>query len=257
MAEPCRWVTWHLLRFPEIRTPEMLDLSLRPAGAAGWEIGIDSPPNPDGSRDVSGIWCAVGLYPQRTDAEAAGGDPGSFMPFLPETVEAWHAALMPVAHRGECNHLDREMPGEVLQSHEDDPEGALLVMTTGGYVLGPDFDRSRAVDFTLRSAKVREVVTEADGNLVQQVFYPHAAGGDPVTMTVWRDDAAMSTFAYRSGLHREMIERHKRVGMLDRTSFTRLRAVCTRGTWNGRALLPAAAGSGDGGALFGESLPVC
>jgi hypothetical protein len=44
MAEACRWVTWHFLRFPGIRTPDMLDLLYRPIGAAGWEIGPDAPP---------------------------------------------------------------------------------------------------------------------------------------------------------------------------------------------------------------------
>lgn len=243
MAEPCRWVTWHFLRFPEIRTPEMLDLSQRPAGAAGWEIGVDSPPRPDGSREQSGVWCAVGLYPHRDEAEQAVADPGTFMPFVAETVEAWHALLMPVAHRGECNHLDRGTPGAVLDAHGEDPGGPLVVMTTGGYVVGPDFDRSRAIDFTHRSARVREVATLAPGNLVQQVFYPHIPGGDPVTMTVWQSDSAMSAFAYRSGLHREMIERHKRVGMLDRTSFTRLRAVRTSGSWNGRDPIAVALGT--------------
>jgi heme-degrading monooxygenase HmoA len=243
MAEPCRWVTWHFLRFPEIRTPDMLDLTRRPSGAAGWEIGIDSPPRPDGSREPSGVWCALGLYRERAKADRAVAEPGAFLPFLAETTEAWHAMLMPVAHRGECNHLEREAPGAVLEAHGEDPGGPLLVMTTGGYVIGPGFDRSRAIDFAHRSAKVREVVRVADGNLGQQVFYPHEAGGDPVTMTVWRSDAAMSAFAYRAGLHREMIERHKRIGMLDRTSFTRLRAVRTVGRWEGRNPIAAALGS--------------
>lgn len=240
MSEPCRWVTWHFLRFRDIRTPEMLDLSHRPVGAAGWEIGPDGPPKPDGSRELTNTWCAVGLYPDLADAEAAVADPATFMPFLTETTEAWHALLKPVAHRGECNHLDRSRPGPVLEAQKDDPGGPLLVMTTGGYVFGPDFDRSRAIDFTHRSFSVRQTLNGNEGNLARQIFYPHAMGGDPVTMTVWRDDAAMSAFAYRPGPHREMIERHKTIGMLDRTSFTRLRAVRTRGNWQDRDPVAAA-----------------
>ena len=240
MAEPCRWVTWHFTRFSEIRTPEMLDLSLRPAGAIGWEIGPDGPPKPDGSRELTGVWCAVGLYRHLADAEAAVADPGAFMPFLGETIEAWHALLMPVAHRGECNHLDRERPGEILQAHGEDPGGPLVVMTTGGFVLGPGFDRSRAIDFTHRSFRVRQTLDETIGNFARQIFYPHVLGVDPVTMTVWRDDAAMSAFAYRPGLHRDALERHKREGTLDRTSFTRLRAVRTSGSWEGRDPVAAA-----------------
>ena len=153
MAEPCRWVTWHFLSFPDIRTPEMLDLSQRPPGAVGWEIGSDGPPKADGSRELSGVWCAVGLYPHRTDAEV-GCRSWRFHAFSHETVKAWHALLMPVAHRGACSPLDRERPGEVLEAHGEDPGGA--------------------------------------------------------------------------------VERHKREGTLDRTSFTRLRAVRTSGSWEGR-----------------------
>ena len=58
--------------------------------------------------------------------------------------------------------------------------------------------------------------------------------------TVWRDDAAMSAFAYRPGEHRERIERYKREQTCDRTSFTRLRAVRTSGTWEGRCPVAAA-----------------
>jgi hypothetical protein len=143
----------------------------------------------------------------------------------------------------------------MLEAHDDDPGGPLVVMTTGGYVLGPDFDRSRAVDFTHRSARVREVATGSPGNLVRQIFYPHLVGGDPATMTVWQSDAAMSAFAYRSGLHREMIERHKRIGMLDRTSFTRLRALRTSGTWEGRDPIAAASSGGARAAIAPDPPP--
>lgn len=242
MSEPCRWATLHWLRFPAIRTPETLDLSRQPAGAASWKIGWDGAVAPDGSRQPSEIWCALGLYPERIHAEAAVADPAAIMPFLAETTEAWHAVLMPLAHRGECNHLDRDNPGLLLATHDDDPGGPLIVLTTAGFDLGPDLDMNRVIDFRRNVDQVRAAVAIATGNVARQVFTPHTRGDDGMTMTIWRDDAAMSAFAYRPGEHRERIDRHKREQTCDRTSFTRLRAVRTRGSWEGRDPVAAAAG---------------
>lgn len=241
MNDPCRWATLHWLRFSDIRTPDALDLSRDPAGASAWKIGADGAAAADGSRLPSEVWCAVGLYPERGDAEAAIADPGAFMPFLGETIEAWHALLLPVAHRGECNHLDRACPGPLLEPHAVDPGGALVVMTTAGFILGPDPDMARVADFRRNVDRVRQTAAAADGNLARQVFAPHTPGDDGMTMTVWRDDAAMSAFAYRPGEHRGQIDRFKREQTCDRTSFTRLRPVRTRGTWEGRDPLAAPA----------------
>ena len=241
MHEPCRWVTLHWLRFPEVHTLDALDLTARPAGAAGWKIGSDGAAAADGSRVSTEVWCAVGLYSQRADAEAAQADPAAFMPFLGETGEAWHALLKPVAHRGECNHLDRDAPGPLLEPHRDDPGGPLVVMTTAGFILGPQLDMARVVDFRRNVDRVRRAAAAAPGNIARQVFVPHTPGDDGVTMTVWRDDAAMSAFAYRPGTHRGQVDRYKREQTCDRTSFTRLRALRTSGCWEGRDPVAAAA----------------
>jgi hypothetical protein len=79
-------------------------------GARSWKIGPDGVVAPDGSRLPSEVWCAVGLYPEREDAEAALDDPGAFLPFLGETTEAWHALLLPVAHHGECTISTATIP---------------------------------------------------------------------------------------------------------------------------------------------------
>ena len=232
MTEPCRWASLHWLRFADIRTPDMLDLSRMPAGAGSWKIGPDGEPAPDGSRRPSEVWCAVGLYADRSAAEGAVSDPGACIPFLPETTEAWHALLLPVAHRGECNHLDPACPGLMLQPHDDDPGGTLVVITTAGFVLGPDLDMNRVIDFRRNVDAVRAAAATAAGNVARQVFVPHVRGEDGVTMTIWRDDAAMSAFAYRPGDHRARIDRYKREQTCDRTSFTRLRVLRTSGTWD-------------------------
>ena len=242
MAEPCRWVTFHWLRFSDTRPPATLDLTRSPAGAVSWKIGADGAAADDGTRLPSELWCGVGLYPQRADAETALAEPGRFLPFLGEAAEAWHALLVPIAHRGECNHLDRDKPGLVLEAHGEDPGGPLVVMTTAGFDLGPQLDMARVVDFRRNVDQVRQAVSQAEGNVARQVFAPHTVGDDGVTITIWQSDAAMSAFAYRPGEHRDRIDRYKREQTADRTSFTRLRAVRTSGTWDGRDPVVAAAG---------------
>ena len=240
MDRACRWATWHWLSFDRIRTPDTLDLSPRPIGAASWKLGPDGSAAPDGTRLPSNVWCAVALFPDAADAERAFEEPSRYLPFLAETVESWHALLLPVAHRGECNHLDREAPGPILTGHDHDPGGPLLVMTTAGFVMGPQLDMARVFDFRNNVDRIRAVVEASDGNTARQVFAPHTLGDDGVTMSVWRDDATMSAFAYRAGEHRAQIDRYKREQTADRTSFTRFRAMRTSGSWNGCCPVEAA-----------------
>lgn len=240
MNRECRWATCHWLRFAEIQTPETLDLSPRPPGAASWKLGPDGAAAPDGSRQPSNVWCAVALYPDQADAVRAFEDPAAFLPFLDTADEHWHALLLPIAHRGECNHLDRGNPGLLLAAHDDDPGGPLVVMTTAGFVIGPQLDMARVVDFRTNVDRIRTFAEAAEGNLARQVFAPHTFGDDGVTMTVWRDDASMSAFAYRPGHHRSQIDRYKREQTADRTSFTRFRALRTSGSWNGHCPVEAA-----------------
>lgn len=229
----CRWATLHWIRFGEVETPQSLDLSGFPPGAASWKIGPDGPVGPDGTRLPSNIWCAVGLYPERADAEVLLDEPAC-MPFLSRAEEAWHALLKPFAHRGECNHLDRDRPGALFHIEGHDPGGTLVVMTTAGYDMGPDLDVDRVVDFRRNVDAVRDRMVTTDGNIATQVFTPHVRGDDGLTTSIWRDDASMIAEAYRPGAHRERVDRHMREAMADRTSFSRLRVLRSRGTWRGR-----------------------
>ncbi len=119
----CRWATLHWIRFAGIETPDSIDISHQPQGAASWKIGPDGPLGPDGSRLPGNIWCAVGLYPRREQADALLDDPDACMPYLSRAEEAWHAVLQPIAHRGECNHLNRDQPGEMFTTEGHDPGG--------------------------------------------------------------------------------------------------------------------------------------
>jgi len=234
MLEKARYATVHRLRFRDVTTPYMLNLAGRPSGALSWMIGPSGPVGPDGYRLPANIWCGVGLYREFDTAKSALQNREQFMPFLPDAVESWHALLMPFAHKGECNHLDRDHPGAVFEVGTPEPGGPCMVITTAGFNFGPELKIERVINFRRNVDTTNEWMGQADGCLVSQVFTPHTVGDDGFTMSIWRDDASMLGAAYRPGFHRSQIERHKAESFFDRSSFTRFRILESSGSWNGR-----------------------
>ena len=237
-----RFAITHWLRYPEVVTPEQLPLGESPAGALSYKIGPDGPVGPNGYRLPSDVWCAVASFGTREAADAAFAACDRYLPALATVVESWHALLLPITHRGICNHLERDKPRWMFEAATEDPGGPLFVMTTAGYVMGPDLDVARVIDFRRNVDKVHEWLQSAEGRVASQVFTPYTVGDDGVTMSLWRHDAVMNQTMYRPGLHRSLIERHMREKMADRTSFTRFRVLATRGQWGGRDPLSAARG---------------
>jgi hypothetical protein len=214
-------------------TPDDLSLTQSPEACLSWKIGPDGPVGPNGYRLPSNVWGGVALFADRSGAEAAFAASERFLPLLADTVESWHALLLPIAHRGECNHLERSRPRLMFEPSAEDPGGPLFVMTTAGYVMGPDLDLARVIDFRVHVDKVHGWLQSAEGRVASQVFTPHTVGDDGVTMSLWRSDSAMIDTMYRPGFHRIQIERQRRDNLADRTSFTRFRVLKTRGRWNG------------------------
>jgi hypothetical protein len=114
----------------------------------------------------SDIWCGLGLFADVAAAEAALETKERFLPSLGGAVESWHALLLPVAHRGECNHIERLDPGSIFEVDSRDPGGPLFVMTTAGFNLGPGLDMARVIDLAQRRRH--------DGSNVQAGRAPHA-----------------------------------------------------------------------------------
>jgi hypothetical protein len=236
-----RFATVHWINYHGIRTSEQLSLTAAPAGCVSFKIGPDGPVGPTGTRLPSNVWCAVALFDDRAAAETALAANDAFLP-LADAVEHWHALLLPITHRGECNHFERTSPRSLFDPGVDDPGGPLFVMTTAGY--NPPPDMARVIDFRVHVDKVREWLESASGRVASQVFAPHTLGDDGVTMSLWRSDAAMVDAMYRPGFHRSQVERHKRDNLADRTSFTRFRVLATRGAWGGSDPLDLARGTG-------------
>ncbi len=234
MAEIARFATTHWLRFPEVMTPDQLLLSGTPEDAISWKIGPCGPVGPDGFRLPSNVWCAVGLFTERTAATVAMERRDSYMPFLSDTTESWHQVLLPIRHHGECNHLNRECPGEVFEVSSADPGGPLMVITTAGYNFGPELKIERVINFRRSVDRVNDWMGNVEGCLASQPFTPYTKGDDGCTLSVWRDDACMLNAMYREGTHRAQIDRHKSTSIFDRSSFTRFRILEMCGQWNGK-----------------------
>lgn len=234
MTEKAHYATVHRIYFEEIRAAESLDLDRRPNGALSWKMGPSGPVGPNGYRLPANVWCAVGLYRDLEAAAAAIATRKEALPFLDEAAESWHGLLQPVMHRGECNHLDRERPGMILEASATDPGGVLLAMTTAGFRLGPNFRVERVIEFRRNVDLANEWMSQAEGCRASQVFTPHTVGDDGVTLSLWSSDAAMLNAAYRPGGHRLQLDRHQSEPMMDRSSFTRFRILSSLGEWNGQ-----------------------
>ena len=232
MLESARYATAHWLRFSQITLPEQLLLSESPQGALSWKIGSCGPVGPNGNRLPSEIWCAVALFRELPDARNAFKEKEAFMPFIANAIESWHQLLLPIRHHGECNHIDRESPGELFEVAATDPGGLSMVITSAGYRRGPDFRIERVIDFRRNVDLVLDWLRQCDGCLASQAFTPLTIGDDGLTLSLWQDDASMLNASYRPGLHRTHIDRHKSTAVFDRSSFTRCRILESSGQWN-------------------------
>src|ERR1019366_531394 len=174
--------------------------------------------NPNGYRLPSNIWCGVALFGDLSAAEEALETKEHYLPYLADAVESWHALLLPIAHRGECNHIERSNPG-------------------------PELDLARVIDFRVHVDRVHDWLKTVEGRGASQVFTPYTVGDDGVTMSVWRSDTVMIGSMYRPGTHRTQIDRYKSEKTADRTSFTRFRVLRTSGRWGGTDPMEIAGGN--------------
>jgi hypothetical protein len=107
------------------------------------------------------------------------------------------------------------------------------VLTTVGW--NPEgLDVKRVVDFGAGVGAVRTSMTAVPGLRSQQsFFFPGGITRDPITLTFWEDEASLTSWAYRQPSHKRQMDRYRQTDNADRTSFTRLTALSSNGTWYG------------------------
>jgi hypothetical protein len=233
--DSCSYATLHLARFDGLKTMRNIDVKPTSGEPVAWMVGGDeiAAGTKVGSQEASS-WVAFGLHSEEESARVLVDAGVAAVPCLEEAAEIWSAVLQPFGHRGEVNWLDHESPGQAFsidgEGRNRDP---FVVVTSVGWTIDDRFDPSRAADFAAGSELVRRSMSSADGLHSRQIFnFPNFAE-DTVTITFWRDDAAMRAFAYRAGEHKVQVDRYRKLGTADRTSFTRFRVLESHGSWNG------------------------
>jgi hypothetical protein len=234
------YMTFHRVRFPSPTSAHTEPFG-GPDAAVHWIFGTDSSLDGSGMRTrVSDVWGGAAFYPDLRAAEAVIDDLTGRLPWLSDTLEAWHALLCPISHRGKVNWFGPFEAASQFSPVCPDPGGPLVVLTSAGFnVLPPEqlkADLPRRVDFSINVDRVRVWYAKLPGNLARGVFQTGPVGSDGMTFTLWRNDVAMTQAAYQSGIHRIQVDRYKTEHTADRSSFTRARILRSLGTWDGIAL---------------------
>ena len=178
-----------------------------------------------------------GLHEGLASAEDALDRRGELTPWIGDATETWAGVFAPFRHFGEANFLDRETPGPLYETLVPEPPAGtpMAVMTSAGWSPNPDYDMERIMDFGAGVTGIRVGMTAVPGLHSQQTFaFPGGLEFDGITLTFWQEFAAMRDFAYGPGLHREMLRRQREETLADRSSFSRLIALRSEGTWHGR-----------------------
>ncbi|PUB18477.1 hypothetical protein [Yoonia sediminilitoris] len=228
------WIVFHRvrLRAPIDGTNNPLP---GPKKAEAWRFYPASPQGPNGMRtNVSEEWGGFGIYPSRDLAEEVFENPDEHLPFLDDTLEAFHALVVPYSHRGKVDWRGSLMENETFKTCPSDPGGPLIVITSAGYENpGPD-DLPRISNFIREVDRVQDFYATLTDNIRRAVFSGAGVDGhDGMTVSLWRTDAAMMAAAYKPGHHRAQMDYQREVGHFDHSSFSRARILASKGTWDG------------------------
>ena len=226
------WITLHRLRFPGAISAR--GRAFAPvAGASVWRFCPLHTPGADGLVTLtSDIWCGMGVWTSRAEAEATITDPGAAMPWYPEAVAAWHCLAIPFSHRGQVNWRGHVEDGTAIRPAPADPGGPLIVVTSAGFLSREDWMLPRIRQFVEGVSEVMAWYGALPSNLRNGVFNG-PDGREGFTCSLWRSDEAMREAAYREGSHRGRMEESRAGLMFDYSSFTRLRAIRWHGDWDG------------------------
>lgn len=241
MRSDHHWMTLHRVRFPE--PVAALESSFaRPDGPECWRF---CPGHNLGENKLptwrSDTWCAFGIYEDRAAAQMVFDAPDNHFPALAETVESWHALAVPIQHRGDVNWRGQVQSDCAVRPADEDFPGILAVMTSASFndPTNPG-ELPRISRFAVKVSEAIEFLGQQPGNLRRAVFNGGFDGLEGFTLTLWESDETMLKAAYHSGHHRMLMDESRDGSTFDRSSFTRLRIVDSRGSWSGDPLELAA-----------------
>ena len=230
------FVTITIARFDELTAVDA-PAARPPAGEPMmWAVGADElAAGTDFGTQQAYSWVALGLHPSGRSAHALFEAERETTPVFPDAAEVWSAVLQPYSHHGIVNWLEPTDPGLVFEPGPRPQEGAqFVVITSAGWTLDGRFDVNKAIDFGRGVNSVRSDMKGVDGLYFQHGFnFPGLLTVDGPTVTMWRDDNATRAFAYRTGTHKTEMDHYRLHDTADRSSFTRLRVLRSRGSVQG------------------------
>jgi hypothetical protein len=94
--------------------------------------------------------------------------------------------------------------------------------------------RTRARDmprFMLADRPVVRSLRDAEGHLWADGFLDRLRSWDAGTLSLWRDSATASRFAYGPGIHREAVQAQRRGGWFAESWFARFEVTGAAGSW--------------------------
>ena len=213
-----QWITLHRVRFPS-NVSALERIFEAPTLPECWQFCPSQRLGEDGLPTWnSDVWCGFGIYDNRADAEAMVSATQDHLPFLVEAVEQWHAALIPVMHRGEVNWRGNVESGTGIRPSKEDEAGPLVVVTTAGYLSREPDQKPRIARFVRGGQEVMEFFAESEGNVRRDTFHVGPDQGDSFTVSLWRDDKAMMRTAYWEGTHRTLMDQSRDGSFFDRSS---------------------------------------
>ena len=225
----------HLARFDAVRASEDAHFDDSP-GLLFCQVGADSrAAGVDPASREAFVFVVLGLHVDAASAERLVEDRAVVAPWLDGAAEVWSAVLQPFRHKGKANYLTPTEPGKFFEPLADPPpvESPTLVLTSIGYNTD-NLDMTRVADVALGTGAIRASMTAVPGLYCQHSFvFPGVLTHDFITLSFWQDGASVHTFAYQHGPHRRQMDRYHATKNADRTSFTRLTALRSQGTWYG------------------------
>lgn len=227
-----------LIRFDSIRAAGAIEVGDQPGVLF---CGVAADTRAAGTEPASQqafAFAMLGLHQDAASAHSLLHDYRRLAPWMIEAREAWGAVLRPFRHKGDANYLNRMQPGPLFDpgslSAAPSAKRPFVSITTSGWRVSPELDMNRVREFSTGVLAVRASMTAMPGLHSQQsFFFPRGLEHDPMTITFWRNQAALTEFAYGAGGHRLQMERQQERGLADRTSFTRCVAESRQGTWYG------------------------
>jgi hypothetical protein len=182
------------------------------------------------------VFLILGLHADAESAHSLLERRAQIVPWMDGAREIYGAVLEPFRHKGEANFLNRESPGTIFGNLAEPAavNAPMVVITSVGWQVNENLNMKRVEKFGAGVAGVRIGMTAVDGLHSQQTFsFPGRLTVDPVTVSFWRDDAAVRTFSYGPGGHRRQMDILRAEDLADRTSFTRFRVLESVGSWYG------------------------